>query len=106
MKKTYKKPYIVIKKTDDKGVVEEKMMFRASLDMILRETAGEDLRNLTKVRLWSIEDAVVDLPVPSRYDLFKNYTYAEEGLARLFTESYRLEMNGKDKRNLKPMNNR
>lgn len=51
MKKTYKKPYIVIKKTDDKGVVEEKMMFRASLDMILRETAGEDLRNLTKVRL-------------------------------------------------------
>lgn len=51
MKKTYKKPYIVIKKTDDKDVAVEEMMFRASLDMILRETAGKDLRNLTKVRL-------------------------------------------------------
>ena len=40
------------------------------------------------------------------YDLFVDHTYAEASLARVLSESYRLEMNGKNMRNLEPLNKR
>lgn len=49
---------------------------------------------------------ISQFPVDSWYEIFKDHTYAEACLARLLTESYRLEMNGKDMRNLKPLNTR
>lgn len=49
---------------------------------------------------------ISQFPVEAWYDMFKDHTYAEACLARLLTEAYRLEMNGKDMRNLKPINNR
>lgn len=49
---------------------------------------------------------ISQLPVTAWYDMFKDHTYAEACLARLLTDAYRLEMNGKDMRNLKPINHR
>ena len=46
------------------------------------------------------------IPVGSWYDMFSDHTYAEASLARVLSESYRLEMNGKNMRNLEPINNR
>ena len=47
---------------------------------------------------------VSQFPVTSWYDLFQEHTYADACLNRLLHNSYRLEMNGKNMRNLKPMN--
>ena len=49
---------------------------------------------------------VSQIPVKSWYDLFVDHTYAEASLARVLHDSYRLEMNGKNMRNLEPINNR
>lgn len=47
---------------------------------------------------------VSQFPVKSWYDLFQDHTYAEACLARLLDNSYRIEMNGKNMRNLHPVN--
>ena len=46
-----------------------------------------------------------DLPAPGdRYDLFQEHTYTNACLNRLLHNSYRLEMNGKNMRDLTPLN--
>lgn len=47
---------------------------------------------------------ISQFPVKSWYDLFHEHTYADACLPRLLNDSYRLEMNGKNMRNLKPIN--
>jgi len=47
---------------------------------------------------------VSQFPVKAWYDLFQEHTYADACLNRLLNNSYRLEMNGKNMRNLKPIN--
>lgn len=47
---------------------------------------------------------VSQFPVASWYDLFQEHTYADACLNRLLHNAYRLEMNGKNMRNLNPMN--
>lgn len=47
---------------------------------------------------------ISQFPVKSWYDLFQDHTYADACLTRLLNNSYRLEMNGKNKRNIKPIN--
>ena len=49
---------------------------------------------------------VSQIPVTSWYDMFADHTYAEASLARVLGDSYRLEMNGKNMRNLEPINKR
>ena len=49
---------------------------------------------------------VSQIPVASWYDMFADHTYAEASLARVLGDSYRLEMNGKNMRNLEPINKR
>ena len=49
---------------------------------------------------------VSQIPVPAWYDMFVDHTYAEASLARVLSDSYRLEMNGKNMRNLEPINKR
>lgn len=48
---------------------------------------------------------VSQFPVASWYDLFHEHTYADACLNRLLHNAYRLEMNGKNMRNLEPINN-
>ena len=47
---------------------------------------------------------VSQIPVSAWYDMFQEHTYAEACLARLLSEAYRLEMNGKNMRNITPVN--
>ena len=42
---------------------------------------------------------ISQIPVASWYDMFLEHTYAEVCLARLLSEAYRLEMNGRNMRN-------
>ena len=47
---------------------------------------------------------VSQFPVKAWYDLFQEHTYADACLNRLLHNSYRLEMNGKNMRDLTPLN--
>ena len=47
---------------------------------------------------------VSQFPVTAWYDLFQEHTYADACLNRLLHNAYRLEMNGKNMRNLSPIN--
>ncbi len=47
---------------------------------------------------------ISQIPVASWYDMFLEHTYAEACLARLLSEAYRLEMNGRNMRNIEPIN--
>ena len=47
---------------------------------------------------------ISQFPVAAWYDLFKDYTYADACLSRLLNDSYRIEMNGKNMRNISPLN--
>lgn len=47
---------------------------------------------------------ISQFPVKSWYDLFQEHTYADACLTRLLNNSYRFKMNGKNMRNLKPIN--
>lgn len=88
----------------------------ASVDLLVVDDFGLMSLDVNKCRnLFEVLDSrdpfksimiIAQLPVTAWYDLFKDHTYAEACLARLLTEAYRLEMNGKDMRNLKPINNR
>ena len=46
---------------------------------------------------------VSQFPVKSWYDLFQEHTYADACLNRMLNNAYRLEMNGKNMRNLNPV---
>ena len=47
---------------------------------------------------------ISQFPVNAWYDLFQEHTYADACLNRLLHNSYRLEMNGKNMRDLTPLN--
>ena len=47
---------------------------------------------------------ISQIPVASWYDMFLEHTYAEACLARLLSGAYRLEMNGRNMRNIEPIN--
>lgn len=47
---------------------------------------------------------ISQIPVSAWYDMFQEHAYAEACLARLLSEAYRLEMNGKNMRNITPIN--
>ena len=46
---------------------------------------------------------ISQIPVASWYDMFLEHTYAEACLARLLSDAYRLEMNGRNMRNIEPI---
>lgn len=47
---------------------------------------------------------ISQFPVSAWYDMFQDHTYAEACLARMLSGAYRLEMNGKNMRNMEPIN--
>ncbi len=47
---------------------------------------------------------ISQFPVNTWYDLFQEHTYADACLTRLLSNAYRLEMNGKNMRDLRPIN--
>ena len=88
----------------------------ASYDLLIIDDFGLMNLDIDKCRnLFEVFDSrdphksiliVSQIPVLSWYDMFSDHTYAEASLARVLGDSYRLEMNGKNMRNLEPINKR
>jgi DNA replication protein DnaC len=105
-----------LSKAEKLDMYQETVNEYASVDLLVVDDFGLMSLDVNKCRnLFEVLDSrdpfksimiISQLPVTAWYDLFKDHTYAEACLARLLTEAYRLEMNGKDMRNLKPINNR
>lgn len=86
----------------------------ASYDLLVIDDFGLMTLDLNKCRnLFEAIDSrdpgrstivISQFPVKSWYDLFQEHTYADACLTRLLNNSYRLEMNGKNMRNMKPIN--
>lgn len=77
-------------------------------DFVLMERDINKFRNLFEVLdsrdPYKSTLVISQIPMSSWYDIFKEHTYAEACLTRLLNESYRLEMNGKNMRNIDPLN--
>ena len=103
-------------KAEKLGTYQETLNQFAEYDLLLVDDFGLMNLDLDKCRnLFEVFDCrdpyksillVSQIPVSSWYDLFVDHTYAEASLARVLSESYRLEMNGKNMRNLEPINKR
>lgn len=86
----------------------------ASYDLLAVDDFGLMNLNINKCRnLFEVFDSrdphksilvISQIPVSAWYDMFQEHTYAEACLARLLSEAYRLEMNGKNMRNITPIN--
>jgi DNA replication protein DnaC len=86
----------------------------ASYDLLVVDDFGLMNMEVNKCRnLFEVFDSrdphksilvISQFPVSSWYDMFQDHTYAEACLARLLSGAYRLEMNGKNMRNMEPIN--
>lgn len=98
-------------KTDNYQEVLNQM---ASYDLLAVDDFGLMNLDINKCRnLFEVFDSrdphkstlvISQIPVASWYDMFQEHTYAEACLARLLSEAYRLEMNGRNMRNITPIN--
>lgn len=103
-----------LSKAEKLDTYQETLKAFASVDLLVIDDFGLMTLDVNKCRnLFEVLDSrdpfksvmiISQFPVESWYDMFKDHTYAEACLARLLHESYRLEMNGRDMRNLKPIN--
>jgi DNA replication protein DnaC len=86
----------------------------ASYDLLVVDDFGLMNMEVNKCRnLFEVFDSrdphksilvISQFPVSSWYDMFQDHTYAEACLARLLSGAYRLEMNGRNMRNMEPIN--
>lgn len=98
-------------KTDN---YQETLNQMASYDLLAVDDFGLMNLDINKCRnLFEVFDSrdphksilvISQIPVSAWYDMFQEHTYAEACLARLLSEAYRLEMNGKNMRNITPIN--
>ncbi len=104
-----------LSKAEKLETYQETLSTLASYDLLVVDDFGLMNLDVDKCRnLFEVFDSrdphksilvVSQFPVSSWYDMFHDHTYAEACLARLLDRSYRLEMNGKNMRNLTPLNN-
>ncbi len=93
---------------------QEELSIYAGYDLLVVDDFGLMSMDVNKCRnLFEVFDSrdphksilvISQFPVSSWYDMFQDHTYAEVCLARLLSGAYRLEMNGKNMRNMGPTN--
>ncbi|MCD7994424.1 MAG: ATP-binding protein [Clostridia bacterium] len=103
-----------LNKAETLGTYREYFAQVASYDLLAIDDFGLMQLDLNKCRnLFEVLESrdphkstmvISQFPVKSWYDLFQEHTYADACLTRLLNSAYRLEMNGKNMRNLKPIN--
>ena len=103
-----------LNKAETLGTYREYLAQVASYDLLAIDDFGLMQLDLNKCRnMFEVLESrdphkstmvVSQFPVKSWYDLFQEHTYADACLIRLLNSAYRLEMNGKNMRNLKPIN--
>jgi len=101
-------------RADSLGTYQDVLTQLASYDLLAIDDFGLMELDLNKCRnLFEVIESrdpgkstmvISQFPVKSWYDLFQEHTYADACLTRLLNNSYRLEMNGKNMRNMKPIN--
>ena len=93
---------------------QEELSIYAGYDLLVVDDFGLMSMDVNKCRnLFEVFDSrdphksilvISQFPVSSWYDMFQDHTYVEACLARLLSGAYRLEMNGKNMRNMEPIN--
>lgn len=101
-------------KAEALNTYQESISLMASYDLLVIDDFGLMSLDVDKCRnLFEVLDCrdphksvmvISQFPVSAWYDIFHEHTYAEACLTRLLNESYRLEMNGRNMRNMEPLN--
>lgn len=103
-----------LERAEVRGGYHETLTQMAAYELLVIDDFGLMPLDLNKCRnLFEVIDSrdpgkstmvVSQFPVKSWYDLFQEHTYADACLTRLLSASYRIEMNGKNMRNMTPIN--
>ena len=103
-----------LSKAEALNTYQESITQLASYDLLIVDDFGLMNLDINKCRnLFEVFDCrdpfksillISQFPVAAWYDLFKDHTYADACLSRLLNDSYRIEMNGKNMRNISPLN--
>lgn len=102
-----------LSKAEKLDVYQEELNLFAGYDLLVVDDFGLMNLDVNKCRnLFEVFDSrdphksiliISQFPVSTWYDIFQNHTYAEACFARLLSRAYRLEMNGKNMRNMEPI---
>ena len=101
-------------KAEKLDTYQEELNLFAGYDLLVVDDFGLMNMDVNKCRnLFEVFDSrdphksilvISQFPVPAWYDMFQDHTYAEACLARMLSGAYRLEMNGKNMRDMEPIN--
>ena len=103
-----------LSKAEKLDTYQEELNLFAGYDLLVVDDFGLMNMDVNKCRnLFEVFDSrdphksilvISQFPVSAWYDMFQDHTYAEACLARMLSRAYRLEMNGKNMRNMEPIN--
>ena len=103
-----------LSKAEKLDIYQEELNLFAGYDLLVVDDFGLMNMDVNKCRnLFEVFDSrdphksilvISQFPVSAWYDMFQDHTYAEACLARMLSGAYRLEMNGKNMRNMEPIN--
>lgn len=103
-----------LSKAEKLDTYQEELNLFAGYDLLVVDDFGLMNMDVNKCRnLFEVFDSrdphksilvISQFPVPAWYDMFQDHTYAEACLARMLSGAYRLEMNGKNMRDMEPIN--
>ena len=103
-----------LSKAEKLDTYQEELNLFAGYDLLVVDDFGLMNMDVNKCRnLFEVFDSrdphksilvISQFPVSAWYDMFQDHTYAEACLARMLSGAYRLEMNGKNMRNMEPIN--
>ena len=103
-----------LSKAEKLDTYQEELNLFAGYDLLVVDDFGLMNMEVNKCRnLFEVFDSrdphksilvISQFPVPAWYDMFQDHTYAEACLARMLSGAYRLEMNGKNMRDMEPIN--
>ena len=103
-----------LSKAEKLDTYQEELNLFAGYDLLVVDDFGLMNMDVNKCRnLFEVFDSrdphksilvISQFPVPAWYDMFQDHTYGEACLARMLSGAYRLEMNGKNMRDMEPIN--
>ena len=103
-----------LSKAEKLDTYQEELNLFAGYDLLVVDDFGLMNMDVNKCRnLFEVFDSrdphksilvISQFPVSAWYDMFQDHTYAEACLARMLSGAYRLEMNGKNMRNMESIN--
>lgn len=103
-----------LSKAEKLDTYQEELNRFAGYDLLVVDDFGLMNMDINKCRnLFEVFDSrdphksilvISQFPISAWYDMFQDHTYAEACLARMLSSAYRLEMNGKNMRNMEPIN--